>query len=143
MEDSLLAMDRAPIKHSAELATAEQDEWKRRVVDDAKKRAVTQREDYETFKNLVSVAHLKPIGAAGDADRAAAPPAWGFGADGSTRGTQRTEGPAIEDGAPTEAPASAPAFERDWRRRCPTPLARCGPERRARGSAGLLASAVV
>ena len=31
------------------------------VIDDAKHRAVKQHEDYETFKNMVSVAHLKPL----------------------------------------------------------------------------------
>lgn len=31
------------------------------VVDAAKKRAVAQNVDYETFKNMVSVAHLKPL----------------------------------------------------------------------------------
>lgn len=34
------------------------------VVDEAKKRAVGQNVDYDTFKNMVSVAHLRPIGAA-------------------------------------------------------------------------------
>ena len=31
------------------------------VVDEAKKRAVSQNVDYDTFKNMVAVAHLKPI----------------------------------------------------------------------------------
>jgi hypothetical protein len=33
------------------------------AVDAAKKRAVAQGVDYETFKNMVAVAHLRPIAA--------------------------------------------------------------------------------
>lgn len=51
----------APPKVSRELANSVYDDWKRKVVDDAKKRAVSQAVDYDTFKNMVSVAHLKPI----------------------------------------------------------------------------------
>lgn len=35
--------------------------FKTQVTDAAKKRAVAQNVDYETFKNMVSVAHLKPL----------------------------------------------------------------------------------
>ncbi len=31
------------------------------AIDEAKKRAVSQRVDYDTFKNMVLTAHLKPI----------------------------------------------------------------------------------
>lgn len=31
------------------------------AIDEAKKRAVMQRVDYDTFRNMVLVAHLKPI----------------------------------------------------------------------------------
>lgn len=54
-----------PSKRSKELDGAVYDDWKHKQVDDAKKRAVAQHVDYETFKNMVSVAHLKPIGAEG------------------------------------------------------------------------------
>lgn len=33
------------------------------AIDEAKKRAVGQHVDYETFKNMVLVAHLKPLSA--------------------------------------------------------------------------------
>lgn len=51
-----------PPTSSKDFQTPIYDEWKRKVVDEAKKRAVGQASDYETFKNLVSVAHLRPIG---------------------------------------------------------------------------------
>lgn len=51
------------------------------AVDEAKKRAVLQRVDYETFKNMVLVAHLKPIHAPnerqnGESTTQAPPAAW-------------------------------------------------------------------
>jgi hypothetical protein len=52
----------APPKVSKELKDAFYDDWKRQAVDSAKKRAVAQYADYDTFKNMVSVAHLKAIG---------------------------------------------------------------------------------
>ena len=51
-----------PPKRSKELENATYDDWKRQEVDSAKKRAVAQYVDYDTFKNMVLVAHLKPIG---------------------------------------------------------------------------------
>ncbi len=45
-------------------ALAVLDDARRKAVDDAKKRAVAQNVDYDTFKNMVSVAHLRPIQAA-------------------------------------------------------------------------------
>lgn len=51
-----------PQKSSKELENAVYDDWKRKAVDAAKKRAVGQYVDYDTFKNMVLVAHLKPIG---------------------------------------------------------------------------------
>lgn len=53
---------KAPGQVSSELRNAIYDDWKRQAVDTAKKRAVAQFADYETFKNMVSVAHLRPIG---------------------------------------------------------------------------------
>lgn len=52
---------KVPQQVSGELENAVYDDWKRQAVDAAKKRAVAQLADYETFKNMVSVAHLKPI----------------------------------------------------------------------------------
>jgi hypothetical protein len=51
-----------PPTTSKDFQTAIYDDWKRKAVDEAKKRACAQASDYETFKNLVSVAHLRPIG---------------------------------------------------------------------------------
>lgn len=51
-----------PPKRSKELENAVYDDWKRKAVDSAKKRAVAQFVDYDSFKNMVLVAHLKPIG---------------------------------------------------------------------------------
>lgn len=48
-------------KMSKALANAIEDENRRVAVDSAKKKAVSQFADYDTFKNMVSVAHLKPI----------------------------------------------------------------------------------
>ena len=42
-------------------ANASRDDWMRSVQDQAKHRAVRQMEGYDTFKNMVSVAHLKPL----------------------------------------------------------------------------------
>lgn len=57
-----MSTSRTPPKRSKELENAVYDEWKRKAVDTAKKRAVAQYVDYDTFKNMVLVAHLKPIG---------------------------------------------------------------------------------
>lgn len=54
----------APPKRSKALENATYDDWKRYAIDTAKKRAVAQYVDYDTFKNMVLVAHLKPIGEA-------------------------------------------------------------------------------
>jgi hypothetical protein len=51
-----------PPTSSKDFQTPIYDEWKRKMVDEAKKRAVGQAADYETFKNLVSVAHLRAFG---------------------------------------------------------------------------------
>eukprot|EP00798_Chlamydomonas_sp_ICE-L_P011935 gene11935-15044_t len=48
-------------KTSKELATAGYDDFKKQAIDAAKKRAVGQYVDYDTFKNMVAVAHLKPL----------------------------------------------------------------------------------
>ena len=45
-----------------EVASAAKDDWKRGVVDDAKKRAIYSSGSYDEFKNLVAGCTLKPIG---------------------------------------------------------------------------------
>lgn len=45
-----------------EVAHAAQDDWKRGVVDEAKKRAIYSSGSYDEFKNLVAGCTLKPIG---------------------------------------------------------------------------------
>jgi hypothetical protein len=42
-----------PAKHSKELAGATAEDSRRQAIDDAKKRAVSQHADYDTFKKLV------------------------------------------------------------------------------------------
>jgi hypothetical protein len=42
-----------PAKHSKELAGAIAEDSRRQAIDDAKKRAVSQHADYDTFKKLV------------------------------------------------------------------------------------------
>jgi len=65
---------RAVPKASKELDSAIEDDRKYKEVDSAKKRAVAQRVDYDTFKNLVSVAHLKPLQAPDEIVRGALRP---------------------------------------------------------------------
>ncbi|XP_073388658.1 dynein axonemal assembly factor 19 homolog isoform X1 [Physcomitrium patens] len=48
-------------KETKELRNAIHDDWKRKAIDSAKKRAAAAHVDYPTFANLVSVAHLKPV----------------------------------------------------------------------------------
>jgi Dynein attachment factor N-terminus len=56
------APSQRPPKQCKALENAVYDDWKRTAVDSAKKRAVGQLVDYDTFKNMVSVAHLRPLG---------------------------------------------------------------------------------
>jgi len=113
----------APVKASRELARAVEDEARRAQVDAAKKRAVGQLSDYDTFRNMVSVAHLRPLQAAGRADRAAGAAAWSF--DGAGRAVAEP-GPgsaaaacaaaASEAPGPSEPPQSRDEFLAAWRR---------------------------
>ena len=48
-----------PFKFSKELQNAMYDDYKRQAVDNAKKRAVAQRVDYDTFKNMVSTGNVR------------------------------------------------------------------------------------
>jgi hypothetical protein len=56
---------RPPKKAKDAFPTPELDDRRKQLIDAAKKRAVAQHSDYETFKNMVSVAHLRPLGDAG------------------------------------------------------------------------------
>ncbi len=165
-------MTSQPTKQSKELSNAFYDDWKRKVdhrmepccgigreeccmmmrmqvVDDAKKRAVGQNVDYETFKNMVSVAHLKPLQAASvpkngtmaprtsldatsvsheahDTDRML--PSWRYNADGSMatedQGLLEASALALMQGEPQEPASSSGDFYREWRRNCPSPEAK-------------------
>ena len=50
----------APPKRSKDFATAVYDDWKRKAIDSAKKRAVAQFVDYETFKRLFNLFPRRP-----------------------------------------------------------------------------------
>ena len=113
----------APVKASRELARAVEDEAHRAQVDAAKKRAVGQLSDYDTFRNMVSVAHLRPLQAEGRADRAAGAAAWNF--DGAGRavaepgpGSAAAAAAAAARGptGPSEPPQSRDEFLAAWRR---------------------------
>eukprot|EP00892_Ulva_mutabilis_P010242 jgi/Ulvmu1/7590/UM038_0013.1 len=73
---------KVPPKVCEELKNAVYDDWKRQAVDSAKKRAVGQASDYEAFKNMVSVAHLRPIGAETRSNGILMTPAMCIGRDG-------------------------------------------------------------
>ncbi|PNH11606.1 Coiled-coil domain-containing protein 103 [Tetrabaena socialis] len=101
------------------------------AIDEAKKRAVSQRVDYDSFKNMVLTAHLKPLGAPSKGtDRPL--PCWNFGIDGKVAKEQ--PGTAQLAAAPSQAPSSSGDFYRDWRRNCPGAddkyryLKMCGPD---------------
>lgn len=111
-----------PPKTSKELANAVEDEWKRQVIDDAKHRAVRQHEDYETFKNMVSVAHLRPLQAMNTKDHKTAAPAWSFNNAGTIERQAEAGGAPIggSQGVPSKPPENAMEFEKTWRRNCRT-----------------------
>ena len=69
------------------------DDWKRGVQDAAKHRAVKQLEGYDAFKNMVSVAHLRPYHAPNLKDHSGpAPPAFAFTPEGVHGGPGATVG---------------------------------------------------
>jgi len=125
-------------KTSKDLQNAIYDDFKRKVVDDAKKRAVAQHVDYETFKNMVSVAHLRPLHAPSikhQTDKSMAP-AWQFAADGTRQSASEQEAlvsSSLPSAAPETTPSTSADFEREWRRSCKTDydkykyLRLCGP----------------
>ena len=128
-----MASDGAPPpKMSKELEHAAEDDWKRSVRDAAKHRAVAQMENYDGFKNMVSVAHLRPWHAENLKDHSGpAPPAFAFAADGTHAGPSRNPGTTTAGslGRPDAPDAFAPPensmqFDKTWRRRCVSGAAR-------------------
>ena len=128
-------MSKAPPKVSRELANASRDDWMRSVQDQAKHRAVRQMEGYDTFKNMVSVAHLRPYHAENLREHGGpAPPAFSFGADGARAGPPPTPGASFGSGnglgagasgsAALVPPADSIAFDKAWRRARKTNAAR-------------------
>jgi len=118
-------MESRPPKSSKELANAVYDDFKRKVIDAAKKRAVSQNVDYETFKNMVSVAHLKPLQAPNTVKHEPTAPAWHFNADGSRPSTTSEEQAAaaarlLSSREAQGPPSTSGDFTREWRRSCPT-----------------------
>ncbi|QDZ18392.1 putative dynein attachment factor [Chloropicon primus] len=110
-------------KLSKELDNAIEDDRRYKQVDSAKKRAVAQRVDYDTFKNLVSVAHLKPLQAPDEIVRVKGAPAWRFNSSGVTEGKGKGERPIPqEEGSfiPAEQPNTSASFERTWKKSCRT-----------------------
>ena len=128
--------DAPPPKVSKELAHAAEDDWKRSVRDAAKHRAVAQMENYDGFKNMVSVAHLRPWHAENLKDHSGpAPPAFAFAADGTRAGPSRNPGsgsgvagslgkPRDANGGTFVPPANSMQFDKTWRRACVSGAAR-------------------
>ncbi|GLC59588.1 Coiled-coil domain-containing protein 103 [Pleodorina starrii] len=110
MHDST-APGHRPAKTSKELATAAYDDFKRKAIDEAKKRAVSQRVDYDTFKNMVLTAHLAPITAPNRRANDRPAPCWNFGTDG--RLVKRQDGTAE---LPSLAPVGVPRASGDFSR---------------------------
>nr|BCL66156.1 hypothetical protein [Volvox reticuliferus] len=105
-----------PSKVSKELANAAYDDFKRKAIDEAKKRAVLQRVDYDTFKNMVLTAHLAPITAPNKRTNDRPAPCWNFGPDGKLVKEQVGQTALSSHGAPLEVPSTSGDFTRDWRR---------------------------
>ena len=102
------------VKSSRELETAIHDDRLRQQRDDAKKRAAGNLADYETFKNLVSVAHLRPLQAQVAVDRSAGGAAWGFSAAGEGPPPEETRG--LERTVPDSPASTSAEFEKVWLR---------------------------
>uniref|UniRef100_A0A7S0SRU6 Uncharacterized protein n=1 Tax=Mantoniella antarctica TaxID=81844 RepID=A0A7S0SRU6_9CHLO len=125
MSASQPAFEYKPPKVSRDLANAVEDDWKRGAVDAAKHRAVKQLEGYDAFKNMVSVAHLRPYHAPNVKDHSGpAPPAFTFTSQGVRGGPDRTAGAKGQllgdSGAHLVPPDGAAAFDKTWRRSCKT-----------------------
>lgn len=121
---------------SKELQSALQDDSKRQAVDAAKKRAVGQHVDYDTFKNMVAVAHLRPLQDPSSAQTVSHAPAWRFAPNGllAKSADSLTLRIATFDPRTSPVPATSDEFIRVWNRQCPTSadklrlLSSCGPD---------------
>jgi len=108
-----------------ELKEAIADDKLRAQVNDAKIKAMHDLVDYDTFKNRVSVAHLRPLQAASQRTDVSCSPASLFNADGSKMAANDSDfarGATLSTSMPTVVPKNNQEFERDWRRNCPTSL---------------------
>ena len=124
-----------PPKVSKDLANAVQDDWRRSVRDSAKHRAVAQMESYDGFKNMVSVAHLRPYHAPNFKEHGVVnPPAFGFTADGVPSGPVANPGSISSGGVggssdemsgscstQFEKPENSMRFDKTWRKACKSP----------------------
>lgn len=129
-----MASSEPPPKVSKELVNAVQDDHMRSVRDAAKHRAVAQMEDYDGFKNMVSVAHLRPWHAPNHKDHGvSSPPAFAFTAEGVRGGPQGNPGTrssragglggseaADGDLMSFTVPTNSMQFDKTWRRSCRT-----------------------
>ncbi|DBA90051.1 TPA: hypothetical protein ACH3X2_004316 [Trebouxia sp. C0005] len=123
-------------KASKELQSALQDDIKRQAVDAAKKRAVGQHVDYDTFKNMVAVAHLRPLQDPSSTQTVSYAPAWRFAPNGllAKSASSLTLRIATFDPQTSRVPSSSDEFIRVWNRQCPTSadklrlLSTCGPD---------------
>lgn len=77
-----------PKKKSIDMASLVEQEHRMKAVNEAKKRAVQQRVDFDTFQKMVAAAHLVPIQSGSNARaqaeqaRLQGMPAFRFGVDG-------------------------------------------------------------
>jgi len=105
--------------------------------DAAKFRAVAQKvPTYEDFENIVIGSHLKPM-KEDVTDLTLKRSAWDSTGRSKTRARRRDKTAAmgqLQTGKPTEAPPTVQKFMRDWRRNCPSEVAKynylllCGAE---------------
>ncbi|DBB02441.1 TPA: hypothetical protein ACH3X3_011440 [Trebouxia sp. C0006] len=123
-------------KASKELQSALQDDIERQAVDAAKKRAVGQHVDYDTFKNMVAVAHLRPLQDPSLTQTVSHAPAWRFAPNGllAKSADSLTLRIATFDPQKSPVPSTSDEFIRVWNRQCPTSadklrlLSSCGPD---------------
>lgn len=105
-----------PPKRSKDLENAVYDDWKRKAIDSAKKRAVAQMVDYDTFKNMVLVAHLKPLTSKSEVEDNLQSPGWSVGRDGKPAPKAACTSSPIAINFPPQRPTASADFSRSWRR---------------------------
>eukprot|EP00240_Pyramimonas_obovata_P013737 CAMPEP_0118925612 /NCGR_PEP_ID=MMETSP1169-20130426/3479_1 /TAXON_ID=36882 /ORGANISM="Pyramimonas obovata, Strain CCMP722" /LENGTH=243 /DNA_ID=CAMNT_0006866961 /DNA_START=30 /DNA_END=758 /DNA_ORIENTATION=- len=112
-----------PAKQSREFKNAIAEDKLRSQVNDAKIKAMHDLVDYDTFKNRVSVAHLRPLQADNLRTDVGCSPASLFNPDGtkiSAIEADMVNAAALTTSAPQQLPKSSQDFEREWKRNCPT-----------------------